>query len=153
MSEISFWPLHKAWLRTRWQSQRSDVSCRWPPGLHTSQEGFCSLLFADHLQVIKVLRLTFVNSILRLPPQIVYGMKVWRLARPLQDLNVLLLEPLLCCLGRVFWVIVMLEYPFTTHYQCPGPDGTWSIVSLMQCSDLFVVILSLTVQVTLPLKV
>ncbi len=36
-------------------------------------------------------------------------MKVWRLARPLQDLIVLLLEPLLCCLGRVFWVIVMLE--------------------------------------------
>ncbi len=26
-----------------------------------------------------------------------------------QDLNVLLLEPLLCCLGHVFWVIVMLE--------------------------------------------
>ncbi len=34
-----------------------------------------------------------------------------RLARPLQDLNVLLLEPVLCCLGRVFWVIVMLGYP------------------------------------------
>ncbi len=44
-------------------------------------------------------------------------MKVWRLARPLQDLNVLLLEPLLCCLGRVFWVIVMLEYPSTTHFN------------------------------------
>ncbi len=49
---------------------------------------------------------------------------------PLQDLNVLLLEPLLCCLGRVFWVIVMLEYSSTTHFQCPGwlqcpgPDGT-----------------------------
>uniref|UniRef100_A0A673WAH2 Tight junction protein 2 n=1 Tax=Salmo trutta TaxID=8032 RepID=A0A673WAH2_SALTR len=27
--------------------------------------------------------------------------------------------PLLCCLGRVFWVIVMLEYPSTTHFQCP----------------------------------
>ncbi len=47
---------------------------------------------------------------LQLPPQIFYGIKVWRLARPLQDLNVLLLEPLLCCLGHVFWVIVMLEY-------------------------------------------
>ncbi len=32
--------------------------------------------------------------------------------------NVLILEPLLCCLGRVFWVIVMLEYPSTTHFQC-----------------------------------
>ncbi len=63
---------------------------------------FVPLLFADPLQVIKVSRL---------PPQIFYGMKVWRLARTLQDLNVLLLESLLCCLGRVFWVIVMLEYP------------------------------------------
>ncbi len=44
------------------------------------------------------------SSILQLP--LIYnGIKVWRLARPLQDLNVLLLEPLLgglCCLGRVF---------------------------------------------------
>ncbi len=62
----------------------------------------------------------FGNSNLQLPPQIFYGIKVWRLARPLQDLNVLLLEPLLCCLGRVFWVIFMLEYPSTTHFQCPG---------------------------------
>ncbi len=53
-----------------------------------------------------------------------------------QDLKVFLLEPLLCCLGCVFWVIVMLEYPSTTHFQCPGP---WrymalSIVYLMWCS-------------------
>ncbi len=31
--ETSIWPL-------RWQSQRSDFSCSWPPGLHTSQKGF-----------------------------------------------------------------------------------------------------------------
>ncbi len=47
MSEISIWPLRKTWLRTWWQnpcwqSQRSDVSCSWPPGLHTSQERFLS---------------------------------------------------------------------------------------------------------------
>ncbi len=46
MSEISIWPLCKTWLSTWWQnpcwqSQRSDVSCSWPTGLHTSQEGFC----------------------------------------------------------------------------------------------------------------
>jgi len=30
------------WWRNRcWQSQRSDISCSWSPGLHTSQEGFC----------------------------------------------------------------------------------------------------------------
>ncbi len=47
MSEISIWPLRKTWLSAWWQnpcwqSQRSDVSCSWPPGLHTSQEEFCS---------------------------------------------------------------------------------------------------------------
>ncbi len=47
MSEICIWPLHKTWLSTWWQnpcwqSQRSDVSCSWSPGLHTSQQGFCS---------------------------------------------------------------------------------------------------------------
>ncbi len=83
---------------------------------------FVSLLFADPLQVIKVSRLTFGNSNLQFPPQIVYGIEVWRLARPFQDLNVLLLEPLLCCLGCVFWVIVILEYPSTTHFQSPGSE-------------------------------
>ena len=46
----------------------------------------------------------------------------------------LLFEPLLCCLGRMFWVIVMLEDPSTTHFQCshwgkggcrPKFPGTW----------------------------
>ena len=52
----------------------------------------------------------------------------------LQDHNMLLFEPLLCCLGRMFWVIVMLEDPSTTHFQCsycgkevvaPKFPGTW----------------------------
>ena len=30
----------------------------------------------------------------------------------------LLFEPLLCCLGHMFWIIVMLEDPSTTHFQC-----------------------------------
>ncbi len=103
MSEISIWPRRKTWFCTWWQipcrqSQRSDVSCSWPPGLHTSQEGFCP----TPLQVIMVSRLKFGNSNLQLPPQIFYGMKVWRLARLLQDLIVLLLEPLFCCLAMCF---------------------------------------------------
>ncbi len=59
------------------------------------------------------------------------GLRSGGLARPLQDLNVLLLEPLICCLSHVFWVIVILEYPSTTHFQypgwlqCPGTEGTW----------------------------
>ncbi len=44
---------------------------------------FVPLLFADPPQVIKVSRLTFGNTSLQLPPQIFYGMKVWRLARTL----------------------------------------------------------------------
>ena len=47
-----------------------------------------------------------------------YLIPLWRLARPLQDLNMLLFEPLLCCLGRMFRVIVMFEDPSTTHFQC-----------------------------------
>ncbi len=48
-----------------------------------------------------------------------------------------LLEPLLCWLGHVFWVIVMLEYPSTIHFQCTGwlqcPGGTWPRPSSLWC--------------------
>ncbi len=71
------------------------------------RKDFVPLLFADPFQVFKVLRLMFGNLNLQLPPQIFYGINVWRLARPLQDLYVLLLEPLLvmrsgraCVLGH-----------------------------------------------------
>ncbi len=138
MSKISIWPLRKTWLSTWWQnpcwqSQRSDVLVVGHQICIHLRRDFVPLLFVDPLQVIKVLRLTFGNTNLQLPPQIFYGIKVRRLARPLQDLNVLLLEPLLCCLGRVFWVIVLLEYPSTTHFQCPGPDGTWPRPSSLWC--------------------
>ncbi len=67
MSELNIWPLCKRWLSTWWQnsccqSQRSDLFCSWPPGLHTSQEGFCPLFFTDPLQVNNVSRLMFGNS-------------------------------------------------------------------------------------------
>ncbi len=103
---------------------------------------FVPLLFADPLQVIKVSKLTFGNSNLQLPPQIFYGIKVWRLARPLQYLNVLLLEPLLCCLGRVFWVICHAGIPIHDPFSMPwlaSMSWPWrymapSIVPLTQCS-------------------
>ncbi len=47
-----------------------------------------------------------------------YWVQIWRLARPLQDLEMLLTEPLLSCLCCVFGVIVMLEDLATTHLQC-----------------------------------
>ncbi len=46
-------------------------------------------------------------------------MTVWRLARPLQDLNVLLLEPLLYCLGRVLWVIPIFNALSIVPLSCP----------------------------------
>ncbi len=47
-----------------------------------------------------------------------YWVQVWRPARPLQDLQMLLSEPLLSCPCCVFGVIVMLEDPATTHLPC-----------------------------------
>ncbi len=47
----------------------------------------------------------------QLPPKIFYGVEIWRLARPLQDLEMLLTKPLLRCPGGVFGIIVMLKDP------------------------------------------
>ncbi len=55
----------------------------------------------------------------QLPPKIVYGVEIWRLARPLQDLEMLLTKPLFRCPGGVFGIIVMLKDPATFHLQCP----------------------------------
>ncbi len=102
---------------------------------------FVPLLFADPLQVIKVSRLTFGNSNLQLPPQIFYRIKVWRLARPLKDINVLLLEPLLCCLGRVLdhcHAEIPIHDPFSMPWLASMP-WPWryivpSIIPLMRSS-------------------
>jgi len=50
-------------------------------------------------------------------PQIFSGVEVWRLARPLQDLEMLFTDSLLCCLGGVFGIIVILEDPAMFHLQ------------------------------------
>ncbi len=111
ISQISIWPLRKTclilwWQNPCWQSQRSDVSCSWPPGLHTSREGFW---IHSSLHILsKSLRFwcwrlatrTF-NSL----HSFFYGTKVWRLARPLQDLNVLLLNPLTRTITPVWSVL------------------------------------------------
>ncbi len=55
----------------------------------------------------------------QLPPKIFYGVEIWRLARPLQDLEMLLTKPLLRCPGGVFGIIVMLKDPATFYLQCP----------------------------------
>ncbi len=130
MSQIIIWPLHKTWLSTWWQnscwqSQRSDVSCSWLPGLHTSQERFCPTPLCRSSP-----------SHLGLPSQIFYGIKVWTLARPLQDLNVLLswatpLLPWPCVLGHCHAGIVIHD-PFSMPW--PWRYMAHSIVPLMRCS-------------------
>ncbi len=96
---------------------------------------FVPLTFTDPLQVIEILRLTFGNSNLQLPPQIFCGIMVWRLARPLQDLKVLLLEPLLCCPGRVLGHChagILIHDPFLMPW--PWRHITPSLIPLMRCS-------------------
>ena len=75
------------------------------------------LLPADSLQVIQVPRLSPGNSNFKLPPKIFNRIQVWRLARPLQNLDVLLLQPLFCCFGGVLRVVVVLKHPSLTHLQ------------------------------------
>ncbi len=53
--------------------------------------------------------LSLGNTDFQLPPKIFYGVGIWRLARPLQDLEMLLTKPLLRCPGGVFGIIVMLK--------------------------------------------
>ncbi len=62
----------------------------------------------------------------------------WRSGHWLQVLNVLLLEPLLCCLGCVLGHChagIPLHDPFSMPW--PWQYMAPSIVSLMQCSDFF----------------
>ncbi len=66
-----------------------------------------------------VLGLSLGKTDFQLPPKIFYGVEIWRLARPLQDLEMLLTKPLLRCPGGVFGIIVMLKDPATFHLQCP----------------------------------
>ncbi|XP_064876254.1 uncharacterized protein LOC115118486 isoform X2 [Oncorhynchus nerka] len=74
------------------------------------------LINTNLLQSSDVLGLFLGNTDLQLPPKIFYGVEIWRLARPLQDLEMLLTKPLL---GGVFGMIVMLKDPAMFHLQCP----------------------------------
>lgn len=52
--------------------------------------------------------------------QIFCRSEVRKLAWPFHDLNVLLFKRLLCCLGNMFWLIIMLKEASLTHPQCTG---------------------------------
>ncbi len=186
--------LVRGWKNPCWQSQRSDVSCSWPPVCTHLRRDFVPLLFADPLQVIKVsadgflfcyqhflffhtqhniiskiqqnktqthtqpsqvhqkgrgrgkdnkntkvllYQITYVQQktcqasmVEGLAPPLVPFTFTWPICRRLQ---MRLTVSWATRLGRVFWVIVMLEYPSTTHFQCPGPDGTWPRPSSLWC--------------------
>ncbi len=111
MSELSIWPLRKHDLvlggKTLVGNHRGQTFLVVGHQVCTLKRDFVPLLFADPLQVIKVWRLTSGNSNLQLPPQIFYGMKVWRLARSLQDLMCFFLShsfvALAVCFGSLSW--------------------------------------------------
>ena len=64
-----------------------------------------------------VLGLLLGNTDFELPPKIFYGVEIWRLARPLQDLEMVLSKPLLHCLEGVFGIIVMRSEEHTSELQ------------------------------------
>lgn len=78
------------------------------------------------------------NLNLQLPPQVSNWIKVWELDKPLCDCNVLLLEPLLCCLGHMFWATVMLA---NTHPRSSVPTN----ITFLQCVFFFLIMTLWTV--------
>ncbi len=94
------------------------MSCSsWQVCTHCSRD-FGPLLHTGLLQFFQVLGLSLGNTEFQLPHYIFYWVQVWRLARPLQDLEMLLMKTLLSCPCCVRGVIIMLEDPATTHFQC-----------------------------------
>ncbi len=135
MSQISICPLRNTWLSTWWQnpcwqSQRSDASCSQPPGLHTSQEGFCPTLLCRSS-----------------PSHYITRFRGWRLAtRTFGSLHRFSMRlrsgdwlvhcwTIMCFfLSHSFVALFMcigslsrLEYPSTTKFQS-------SLIPLMRCS-------------------
>ena len=111
--ELNIWYRHLCL-----QLQRSYISCSSWQGLHTLQQGFWPTPPYRPSPDPSGFRAVAGQYRLSAPSKIFYWVQVWRLARPLQDLEMLLTEPLLSCPGCVFRVVGMLEDPATTHIQC-----------------------------------
>ncbi|KAJ4938562.1 hypothetical protein JOQ06_003175, partial [Pogonophryne albipinna] len=71
------------------------------------------IYLTDNPESSDVLGLSLGNTDFQLPPKTFYGVEIWRLAKPLQDLEMLLTKPLLRCPGGVFGIIDMLKDPAT----------------------------------------
>ncbi len=119
--KISIWSITKFYLNTLLytlcrQWQRSNVFCKSSQGFHT-----LLLVFWPIPPCRSPLEQWCFGAVAGQhgPPKIFYGVEIWRLARPLQDLEMLLTKPLLRCPGGVFGIIVMLKDPATFHLQYP----------------------------------
>ena len=71
---------------------------------------FLPLFLAYLLKICKVGWGASVNSNLQVFQQILNGIQVWALARPLKDFHILVLKPFQCCPGCMLGVIVLLEH-------------------------------------------
>ena len=119
--KISIWSITKVNLNTLlyilcWQWQRSNVFTRFS---HT----VAGILAHPSMQIssrtVMFWGCCWATWVFQLPPKIFYGVEIWRLARPLQDLEMLLTKPLLRCPGGVFGIIVMLKR--TSHVSSSMP--------------------------------
>ncbi|MED6275589.1 hypothetical protein CHARACLAT_028051 [Characodon lateralis] len=77
---------------------------------------FGPLLHTDLLQILQESGLSLSNTDYQLPPNIFDWVQVWRLARPLQDLEMLLTRPLVSSPGCVLCVVALLEDQTTTTH-------------------------------------
>ena len=125
--KISIWSKTTFHLNTLWyirccQWQRSNIFCNSSQDFHTLLLVFWPL--PQCRSPLEQWRFGAVDGQHGFStPKIFYGVVIWRLARQLQDLEMLLMKPLLRCPGGVFGIIVMLKEPATFHLQCPNADG------------------------------
>ncbi len=138
MSQISIWPLRKTWLITWWQnpcwqSQRSDVSCSWPPGLHTSREGFwipSSLHILSkslRFQCWRLATRTF-NSL----HSFSMGLRFGDWLGHSRTLMCFFLSQSVVALAVCFGSLPIC-FQYLCWLQCPGSDGTWPLPSSLWC--------------------
>ncbi len=119
--KISIWSITKFNLNTLlyilcWQWQRSNIFCKSSKGFHTLLLVFWPIPPCRSPLEQWCFGAAAGQHGLSTPSK---DFEIWRLARPLQDLEMLLTKPLLHCPGGVFGIIVMLKDPATFHLQCP----------------------------------
>ncbi len=124
--KISIWSITKFHLNTLlytlcWQWQRSNVFCKSSQGFHTLLLVFWPIPpCRSPLEQWCFGAVAGQHRLSTTSKDFLWGWdEIWRLARPLQDLEMLLTKPLLRCPGGVFGIIVMLKDPATLHLQCP----------------------------------